>query len=413
MNGTQNRNGAPNGPRMHSAAPVEIDNRGQRQRARQYSNIQHGNKSQNHVATEQIKHKNYVQPTPKARLWRLPVLVGIIFLVFSVSLLAVYAGALLVKNARDNASIPTISDTAQTPDQTTDNDSTTTDSVTEDAPPASSKPTDIYAAITDTTVALGAEIGSSNAILIDLSEHTVLASKLSSEKIYPASMTKVMTLLVAVENMESLTQTATVTKATVNYCYNEGASIAGFSANETVTVRDLLYGTILPSGADATMTLAECISGSEQAFVSLMNEKARELGLTGTRFVNTSGLHDPNHYSTVHDIALILKAALENEICYKVLTASSYITSYTSQHPNGLPLHSIVHTRVSSVIISGVTVMGGKTGFTPEAGQCLATFAIANDGKEYIFVSANAPDRTIPITDAEHVYETYIKISNP
>ena len=220
-------------------------------------------------------------------------------------------------------------------------------------------------------------------------------------------MTKIMTLLVAVENMPSLDQKATVTGETVDYCYLEGASVAGFSANETVTVKDLLYGTILRSGADATKTLAECISGSEEEFVKLMNEKAIELGLENTHFVNTSGLHHEDHYTTPHEVALMLKAALENEICFKVLTTQHYITSQTTQNKNGIPLYSIVHSRVSAIKSPYFTILGGKTGYTPEAGRCLATYAITEDNREFIFVSANAVETIQTAEDAEYAYKTF------
>ena len=189
----------------------------------------------------------------------------------------------------------------------------------------------------------------------------------------------------------------------------EEASVAGFLNEETVPLIDLLYGAILPSGADATMTLAQCIAGSEEEFVKLMNKKATELGLTGTNFINTSGLHDPDHYSTVHDIALILKAAMDNDICFKVLSASHYVTSETTQHPTGIPLYSIVHQRTTIIKLNDITIVGGKTGYTPEAGQCLATYAITADGREYIYVTANGPagDKLQPAKDAEYAYKNY------
>ena len=155
------------------------------------------------------------------------------------------------------------------------------------------------------------------------------------------------------------------------------------------------------------MTLADCIAGSEAAFVELMNKKAEELGLTGTHFVNTSGLHDPDHYSTVHDIAVILRAAVDNDICYKVLTTSHYLTSKTEQSPEGIHLYSLVHTRLSGTKVDGLTIVGGKTGYTPEAGQCLATYAISDDNREFILVTANASDKKQPVSDAQYVYSNY------
>lgn len=396
-----------------SATPSPVDTRGQRKRTKQYINAHQAEiekiKREN---PDIIRHKNYSNSYQhKRRRNSLLILVLVVFLFFSLSLLAVYGVATMLKE-RSRPSI-----TTDTPgDTTVTTDSSTTDSqaIESTADTTEQKPIvkPVYAQITDHTKNLGANIISTNAILIELDTHTITAQKSANEKIFPASMTKIMTLLVAAENMTSLNQTATVTKQTTNYCYVEGASVVGFDPDETVTMEDLLYGTILPSGADATMTLAECIAGSEEKFVELMNKKAQDLGLNGTHFVNTSGLHHPDHYSTVHDIALILKAAMDNDICFKVLTSSHYVTSETTQHATGIPLYSIVHQRIALIKLNTVEVIGGKTGYTPEAGQCLATFAITQDGREFIFVSANAPagDKLQPARDAEYAYKTYTAI---
>lgn len=418
-------NRTPNTSYGHRADPIEIDRHGQRQRKRQYQN--QSNAEINRIKAENpdyVRHKQYTQPRVNSSASKTTiildfsvrttfVLVFSIFLFFALSLLAVYGVATMVKNATvppaDTSNAVVLETGNDTADTSAGSNDASSEGGEEEAPPP---PEQIYASVTPSTVFFTTEIGSTNAIMIDLQSFTVVGEKRSDDKIYPASLTKIMTLLVAAENMQSLTQTATVSKHTVNYCYTEGASSVGFSANETVTMEDLLYGTILPSGADATMTLAECISGSEEAFVRLMNTKAAELKLANTHFVNTSGLHHPDHYSTVHDIALILKAAMQNEICFKVLTTSHYVTSQTKQHPNGIALYSIVHSRTSSIKSTKYTVVGGKTGFTPEAGQCLATFAITDDNREFIFVTASAADRATPVHDAEYAYTNYTKASD-
>ena len=296
-------------------------------------------------------------------------------------------------------------------------DDVTTDDLTTDTTPPETQPEDttppsppVYAATNESTKTIKSGITSKNAILIELGSYTVLAQKGADVRINPASMTKILTILVAVEHMESLDQSATVTRKTTDYCYIEEASVAGFKAHETVTVEDLLYGTILPSGADAALTLAECIAGSEEAFAELMNKKAAELGLVGSHFVTVTGLYHPDHYSTVHDIAVILKAALANDICKTVLSAKSYTTSKTNKSPNGIYLESIVHTRLSGTSVPGLTILGGKTGYLPEAGYCLATYATSDDGKVYILVTAGAPNnKKQPISDAAHVYKEYVE----
>ena len=167
---------------------------------------------------------------------------------------------------------------------------------------------------TEATRVLDLELYSSSAVLVDVQSGTVLAEKAPDAKIYPASMTKVMTLLVAAENLPDLDATFTMTQAIIDPIYLAGASMAGFVDGETVSMRDLLYGAVVPSGAEATEALAQAVAGSEEAFVTMMNEKAATLGLTSTHFMNTSGLHDEDHYSTVREIALILQAALQIDV---------------------------------------------------------------------------------------------------
>ena len=429
-NGYNKMNSNPNGNRQYtqtppspqnarSAAPRPVDNSGLRQRTRQYADIQ--NAERNRIMQENpdiIKHRDYRNSyASKRKRNALLILILVIFLAFSLSLLLVWGLATLIKgftlpDKETETVFYSVEDHTPDPSPTPD----TEVSGGEDDPDDYSKT--VYAQRNENTVSIGSELLSSKAILIELNSNDddiVIAEKGGDDRIYPASMTKIMTLLVAVENMQSLDQLATVTQATVDYCYIEGASIAYYKANEVLTVQDLLYGTILPSGADATMTLAECIAGSEEAFVELMNNKVAELELTGTHFVNTSGLHHEDHYSTPHDIALILKAAMENNICYKVLSAAAYSRGPSNKNPAPQPLSSIVHNRLADTEIDGLEIVGGKTGYTPEAGQCLATYAVSNDGKhEYILVTAHAdPSKKMdPVKDADYIYKTYANESN-
>lgn len=151
-------------------------------------------------------------------------------------------------------------------------------------------------------VKIDMNIYSKAAIVKDLKNQKVLASKSPEERIYPASMTKIMTALVAIEEFEDLDKSIVIPVDEVLALYERGASMAGFKPGESVSVRDLLYGLMLPSGADCCMALACEIAGDEAGFVQKMNAKAKELGMTNTNFVNASGLHDENHYSTVQDM---------------------------------------------------------------------------------------------------------------
>ncbi len=394
-------------PAGRSALPHPVDTKGTKQRVRQYSNAQKEELERiQKYNPETVKHKHY-QSSYAAKRKRKQgfILFFVVFLALALSLLLVFGAAKLVKKLRDSetATEPSVTTGENTPSSADTSEPTSgADSETVTLP--ETEVASVYAQPTDSTVEMDVEIASTNAILIDLNTHKIIAQKEADERIFPASMTKIMTLLVAVENMISLDDLATVTQATIDYCYLEGASVAGFSAKEVVTVEDLLYGTILPSGADATKTLAECIAGSEENFVKLMNKKAAELGLEGTHFVNSSGLHDPKHYSTVHDIALLLKAALENDTCRKVLCKESYKAS------TGLNMTSIVHRRTASINSSDYDILGGKTGYTPEAGYCLATYMhTSQNNNEFILVTADGgtENEMIPVNDAKYVYMTY------
>ena len=288
-------------------------------------------------------------------------------------------------------------------------DSTTEEVETEIATEAETEA--VYASKVATTVVLGSEIECANAIVIDLEANTVLAEKSGEARIYPASMTKVLTVLVAVENCESLDETVTVAYETVAPLAEKNATVAGFNAGETVTVRDLLYGAALPSGADATGTLALHISGSEAEFAKLMNEKCEQLGITGTHFTNASGLHDDNHYSTCHDIAVIFKAAMENDTVREVFSAKEYTTSKTTEHPEGIHLESTIFGRMwgDKEFDYKIEVIGGKTGYTGQAKQCLVSLAAnVSTGKEYICVVAGGESRYKPVYDTIYAYRHFL-----
>ena len=172
-------------------------------------------------------------------------------------------------------------------------------------------------------------------------------------------------------------------------------------------MKDLLYGVLLPSGAECCLAFADRISGSEEEFVSLMNDKAQELGMKNTHFTNSTGLHDPEHYSTVEDISILLQYALKNEYFRDAFTSSRYSTLPSEQHPEGFTFHSTIFKYMDSTEVTGGEILGGKTGYTEEAGLCLASLAQVN-GKEYILVTAKAngthQTEQFHILDAINVY---------
>lgn len=251
------------------------------------------------------------------------------------------------------------------------------------------------------------EVKSPYVALLCVEDNKLIAGRNSLEKIYPASMTKVMTLIVAVENMDDMDDTFTMSYDIVHYLILQGASRAGFEEGEEVKIQDLLYGLILPSGADAAMALAEKISGSEEEFVKLMNKKCEELGLKNTHFMNTTGLHDKDQYTTPLEMTVIMSYAMQNEICAQILSTYEYTTEPTAFHPEGMELVSSMFSRLYGDEAEGALIIAGKTGYTAEAGNCLVSFAVKG-GKHYAAVSAGASSKWHVVFDAFELYGNYV-----
>lgn len=247
-------------------------------------------------------------------------------------------------------------------------------------------------------------IDSEYAILLDAKSGMKLAGKAEKEKMYPASMTKIMTTILALEKCTDLDETLTVPPEIFDSLYAEGASLAGFAPGETATVRDLLYGVMLPSGAECCLTFAYKISGSEEAFAELMNKKAEKIGMKDTHFVNCTGLHDDEHYSTAKDISKLLKYALKNIDFRAIFTTQSHATLPSAEHPDGFTVYSTMFRSLGDRGITGGEFLGGKTGNTWRAGLCLASLAKVK-GREYILVTAKAEDAgDAHVTDAINIY---------
>lgn len=263
---------------------------------------------------------------------------------------------------------------------------------------------------TDSTTYLGSDsVQSSYALLVDLDDNTIVSQKGAYDRISPASMTKILTVLVAAEHVTDLDDTFTITKEITDFSYSHDCSAVGFLDEETVTVKDLLYGTILPSGGDAAAGLACYVAGSMDAFVDMMNEKLAELGLSDTaHFTNCVGLYDENHYCSIYDMAMILKAAVENDLAREVLTTHTYTTSATEQHPEGITISNWFLRRIEDKDTKG-TVVCAKTGFVAQSGNCAASYEETDSGKHYICVTANAHSSWRCIYDHVAVYQEYTK----
>ncbi len=262
---------------------------------------------------------------------------------------------------------------------------------------------------TETTAEVTLEsVISSNVILIDMSTDTIAAEKDAYTQISPASMTKILTILVAAELVEDWDATVEITQEMTDYAYVNDCSIVGFDVGEKFPVTDLFYGTILPSGADAAYALAVYTAGSHEAFVEKMNEKLEELGLSGTtHFTNCVGLYDEEHYSTVYDMAMILKAAVENDFCREVLTAHTYTTTATEEHPDGITISNWFLRRIEDKETGG-EVLCAKTGFVNQSGNCAASYMLSDDGVPYICVTAGSSSSWRCIYDQVDIYNTYI-----
>ncbi len=263
---------------------------------------------------------------------------------------------------------------------------------------------------TDSTTDLPESVVSQYGIMINADTGEILAQRGGRERIVPASMTKVMTVLVAAEHIseDQLDDTVRLTKEVADYSYINDCSNTGFELNEPITVRDLFYGTIMPSGADSAVSLANYVAGSHEAFVDMMNEKLDELGLSETsHFTNCVGLYDEDHYTTPYDMAVILKAATDNEWCRQVLSEHIYTTEKTKQHPDGLRISNLFLRRIEDRDTHS-TVLCAKTGFVSQSGSCAASMAIDKNGTEYLVVTAGSTSSWRCIYDHVDIYTQFI-----
>lgn len=254
-------------------------------------------------------------------------------------------------------------------------------------------------------VSFHTESYSSQYLLVRMSDGTIITSQGEDEITYPASLTKIMTALLAIEHTSDLSEVVTVPEAVFDKVYKTGASVAGFEPGELATLEELLYGIMLPSGAECCLAYAEYIAGSEAEFVSLMNRKAIELGMNDTNFTNCTGLHSADHYSTAKDLAILLRYALGNETFRRVFTSDSFYVTPSTVHSDGFYLRSTLSEaldRCENPLPKGLQILGGKTGYTSAAGLCLASLAEVN-GEEYILITLGAEG--LPDSPPYHVMD--------
>ena len=230
--------------------------------------------------------------------------------------------------------------------------------------------------------------------LFDLEHGRVRFAQGMYDKMYPASITKIMTAILAVKygNMED---TVTITEDMRNL--EEGSTEIGLEPGDQVTMDELFHGLLIYSGNDAAMAIATQVGGTVENFVEMMNEEAKALGATNTHFVNPTGLHNEDHYTTVYDIYLMLNEALNYQHFVDVMQLSSYNMTFTRQDTEQT-IHMDSTDQYMTHQVSApknVTVLGGKTGTTGDAGSCLALVSQNAYGEPFISIVLHAPTKTV------------------
>lgn len=230
-------------------------------------------------------------------------------------------------------------------------------------------------------------LSAQTAVLMDMESGRVLSGKDEHVRLPIASITKIMTALLAVESGRLNEKVAISDRAR----QIEGSSLY-LEKGDKLTLEELVYGLMLRSGNDAAVAISEHIGGSTEQFAVLMNEKAKKLGMRNTSFMNPHGLDDPAHYSTAYDMALLTAAAMKNETYRKIVSTSVYKTK-------SKPVR--VWENKHRLVRNGGIITGGKTGFTKKSGRTLVTTAQEN-GMGLVAVTLNAPDDWLDHTSLFH-----------
>lgn len=216
------------------------------------------------------------------------------------------------------------------------------------------------------------------------------------EQLYPASTTKIMTALLAIENGD-LDASTTVSETAVTFT-ESGVSTAGLKAGDVLTLQQLLYALLLPSANDAANVIAEMIAGSTEAFADMMNERAQEIGATNSHFVNPNGLHDEDHYTTVYDLYLIFQEAIQYDTFLEVIQTEIFETTYTAADGTAVEAtwsNSDQFTSGGVSLPEGFTALGGKTGTTSVARSCLVQLFEDSAGQRYVAIILGCSERAI------------------
>lgn len=245
------------------------------------------------------------------------------------------------------------------------------------------------------------------AALFDIDNKNVLYSYQMHEKLYPASVTKILTALVALEN-GNLEDSVTISPTAAAASFPSDAQVIGLQQGDIWTLKDLLYALLLYSGNDAATAIAEHVSGSEEAFVELMNARAGELMANNTHFTNPHGLHDADHYTTAYDLYLIFNECIKNDTFVDIIETDSYDVAYTHADGSSATLKVTPTNLYAKGAVdepAGYTIVGGKTGTTGEAGYCLILLERNSENTPYISVVMGASDKPALYADMTSLIE--------
>lgn len=233
----------------------------------------------------------------------------------------------------------------------------------------------------------------SGAALFDLNHNSTLYAKNVHEKLYPASLTKILTALVAIKNGSTdmkLTASGNVR------LQESGAQVCGIKEGDQMTLNQALHLLLINSANDAAVVVAEGVGGSLEGFAEMMNREAMELGATNSHFVNPHGLPDDNHYTTVYDMYLIMNEAVKYQLFNEIIQMDSYSTVYYDK--NGAEKEVSVNNTNAYIhgdaqVPGGITVLGGKTGTTNAAGNCLILITRDSSSNPYISIIMRSEGR--------------------
>ena len=235
------------------------------------------------------------------------------------------------------------------------------------------------------------DITAKSSIIINNKNNTVIFASNPHEKLYPASTTKILTAYLTLK-YANLDDMVTISHEAANIS-DSGAKKCGFNENDKVSVRDLLYCTLIYSGNDAATALACHISGTENEFAKLMNKEVALMGATKTHFTNANGLHNDDHYTTAYDLYIIMKNCILYDEFKSIINMNNCTVNYTDANDNKIEktfytTNKFMTGKYSAP--SGITVLGGKTGTTKKAGSCLVLFSENTDGHSFISVVLDA-----------------------